>query len=174
MRRPCVRYLSAIEDIGDLRCATATTTEENCYARAGIEYLITSLPNTGRSITIEEQSKTALLSKEALRALLLSEWTSFMEGLHLVQENTLTSAYSIFAFEHLYSVPLGTLMLLEDCTFTNLGSDSICRYLRKAIQDYRPFSIIRMSILRDVKSILVAVERDSLFSGPQRDFLYWK
>lgn len=44
---------------------------------------------------------TTRLSKETLKQVSFLEWSSFMHDLKLVQEDILTSAYSIFEFEPL-------------------------------------------------------------------------
>lgn len=57
---------------------------------------MSSLAHLGSNITLEELMTLSRLAKEALREISLSERPYFMEALHLVQDDLLTSAYSIF------------------------------------------------------------------------------
>lgn len=74
------------------------------------------LSRSGSNIKIKKKERKTRLSKNDLRKMLLSQRFSFMNGLQLLQEYALNSAYSIFGFEPLRNL-LGVYKALEIINF---------------------------------------------------------
>lgn len=86
---------------------------------------------------------------------------SLMGLQQLVQEDVLTTSYSIFGFELFQNVPLAISKFLNKCIFTYVGFDAIRGHPRKFVHERRSLSRMRASIQRALNPISMAVERDS-------------
>lgn len=71
---------------------SVSTTADTRQERARKNNLISSSAHESHNMTIEEQKSVRIIPTEALREWSISVWPSYMKGLHLVPENTITSA----------------------------------------------------------------------------------
>lgn len=94
VRRSCIKFLSTMEYIREIRCMRGRIMADTNPAGAMREDLMSSLANSDSNITIEQRQTIDRLSKEALKEMQLSEWTSFMKGIQLVKADIVTSAYT--------------------------------------------------------------------------------
>lgn len=74
---------------------------DTCQARGRRKDTTTSSAHLGSNITIIERSTSTILSKKGLREKSLSDCRFFTEDVQLVQDNVLSSAYSIDGFRTL-------------------------------------------------------------------------
>lgn len=89
--------------------------------------------------------------------------TFFLEGLQVVKEDLLTSAYSIFGLESPPCCHLGISKILKKCMFEYLRPEVVHWHPWKPTHERTPFSRMQPSILRAVRFTLVAMERDFSF-----------
>lgn len=91
-RRRFVQCSSTVKDIRQKKCMTGRKLINTCQPSARIKALMSCLTQIETNITMKERRITAWLSKEGLTVISLAKWPSFMEALHHVQEDELTSA----------------------------------------------------------------------------------
>lgn len=95
LRKPYICRLSIMESKRQRGCMRARTMAGTSQSRARMEHLVNSLACSSSNVIIEKRRVTKRLSKEAMRAVSLSERLCFMESIQLVQENVLASTYII-------------------------------------------------------------------------------
>lgn len=71
-----------------------------------------------------------------------------MDGLHLVQENVLTSACNIFESGSPQKFSLALSTVLKECKLAYLESDAICSQPLKLVHEGRPPTRIQSPIYR--------------------------
>lgn len=91
--------------------------------------------HSGPNITIQERRTTRRLAKEDPRKMSLSEWSSFSYAVKLVQQDVLSTAYSILGFKPLQNYHVGISKLMKEYTLTYLKSDAIRSHPKKSVHE---------------------------------------
>ena len=106
----------------------------------------------------------------ALDDLSLSPWPSIFENLSLVDRNAIPDMYSIFTFEMLHNIFLGTSARLKELLFQYLGSPSLRTLPSGPLRRERQFSQLRTAVLRGCNTVLAVFQRDFVPSAHRIDF----
>lgn len=118
MKRACVRWFSTMADIWERRCIKTESMADIYETREKRENFMCYSAHPSSNMTTKELTSLTSISKEALRELSLSQWPFLIVTLQLLQEDILTSAYSIHGIVLLHNFHFGTSRLLKKFTST--------------------------------------------------------
>lgn len=105
-----------------------------------------------------------------LKYLSLFKNKSFFENSELGFTSVLDKVYNIYGFEMLHILHLSIPMPLKECTFKFLVSLRLMTKPGSVNEHRKPLSQMRLSILRSVSPLLVAIEQDTGVTVLRVDF----
>lgn len=165
VRRLCVRCLNTMEDLRQQKYLKSRKIAHICLERATREQIINYLRHYDRYATREYQSSTSRLWKGALRQLSLSQWLSFIKSLHVLQEDAISIAFSIFWIKLLQKLYSAIERLSKNYHFAYLRSDAIRRHAGRAEHERTAVCTAQTSVLRIMSFVFAAVERYLSFTA---------
>jgi len=158
---PCIRCMSSATDFESIISRPKRDISRTVEARKMIQDA--SLPSASSAV----QDKALKVMKE----LYLSPVNSFLEHMYLHHRSLMLSdVYSIFTFESLHNLHLGTSKMLKSCFSEYLYTTDVITFPAGPRRKQRVMSSQRSNILKSFNAILAEIEKNYPATGLHVDF----
>ena len=109
-------------------------------------------------------------SSQSLDSLSLAPWASCLETMSVIDPGAIPDLYSIFTFEPLHNLFLGTSMRIKELLTSYLTTTSLLTHPDGPTGKRRPFSSVRNSVLRGCNTVLAILQRDYVLDSTKLYF----
>lgn len=167
-RRPCVRCLGTCKDFDGGVKASPRLVHNVTITRGDVSELLKS------AATASSTARKNMLVKEAqllLQDMSIAQWVPFLETAsashpHLFVPGT----FSIFTYEPLHNLHLGTSKAIKTCFMTYLASPNLIIHCSDKKRHGKTFRSCRTALLRACNALLAAIENQFGAPGFHVDF----